>query len=272
MTVAQALQHARQLGLDRLDASLLLAHHLQRPREWLIAHPEDSIGSATLRAFECDCRRRADAVPLAYLTGRREFMGHELQVTPDVLVPRSETETLAAWAIERTHALQRPLGRVRVVDLGTGSGALALAIGAACPQAEVTAVDVSPEALEVARGNAQRLGLDVRLVHGDWWRAVGPMQFDLAVSNPPYVAEGDGHLEQLRHEPRQALVAGADGLHALRSIITGAVQHLRGWLLVEHGWNQAPAVQRLMQEAGLSAIETRADLAGHPRCTGGRFE
>jgi len=271
MTVEQALHHARQLGLDRLDASLLLAHHLRRTREWLIAHPHEGIDPPTLHAFERDCRRRADAVPLAYLTGRREFMGLELQVTPEVLVPRPESETLASWAIERINDLQRSVGRVRVVDLGAGSGALALAVRAACSQAEVTAVDVSAAALEVTRGNAQRLGLDVRLLRGDWWCAVGPMQFDLAVSNPPYVAEGDGHLEHLRHEPRQALVAGADGLDALRSIIAGAPQHLRGWLLVEHGWNQSLAVQQLMQGVGFSAIETRADLAGHARCTGGRL-
>ena len=272
MTVEAALRWARQLGLDRLDATLLLAHHLKRPREWLIAHAQDAVAAPVLHAFEQDCRRRADDVPLAYLTGRRAFMGLELLVTPEVLVPRPETETLANWAIERIKEVQHQADRVRVVDLGTGSGALAVAIAAACPRAEVSAVDVSRGALEVARGNAKRLGLDVRMLQGHWWHAVGTKQFDLAVSNPPYVAEGDKHLDSLRHEPREALVAGADGLAALRPIISGAAQHLRGWLLVEHGWNQAPAVQRLMRDAGFSAIETRADLSGHPRCTGGRVD
>jgi len=272
MSGDEALHWARQLGIDRLDATRLLAHHLQRPREWLIAHAQETVAAPVLQAFEGDCRRRADGVPLAYLTGRREFMGLELHVTPDVLVPRPETETLAAWAIERVTEMQRAAGRVHLVDLGTGSGALALAIAAACPRAEVTGVDASTRALEIARGNAQRLGLDLRLLQGDWWHAVDGLHFELAVSNPPYVAEGDAHLDGLRHEPREALVAGADGLGALRPIIDGAAQHLRGWLMVEHGWNQAAAVQGLMRAAGFSGIETRADLAGHPRCTAGRVD
>src|SRR5262249_10926236 len=151
-----------------------------RPREWLIAHSEEAVAAPTLHAFERDCRRRADAVPLAYLTGWREFMGLELQVTSDVLVPRPEAEALAAWAIERINEMPRSLGRVRVVDLGTGSGALALAIAAACPRAEVSAVDINPRALEVARSNAQRLGLGIRLLQGDWWHALDAMPFDLA--------------------------------------------------------------------------------------------
>lgn len=269
MNVEQALAAARSRGIARLDATLLLAHRLQRRREWLIAHPSAEVGQPALAAFDDDCHRRADGVPLAYLTGRREFMGLDLAVNPDVLVPRPETETLALWAIERLRALPAG-GRRRVIDLGTGSGALALAIAAACPQAEVTATDNSAAALAVARGNASRLSLPVQLAAGDWWRAAEGARFDLAVSNPPYVAEGDPHLPALRHEPRSALVAGRDGLDALARIVADAPRHLRGWLLLEHGFEQAGAVARLMSQAGLVDLQTRTDLAGLPRCTGGR--
>jgi release factor glutamine methyltransferase len=268
MTVEQALQRACGLGVDRLDAALLLAHHLGRSRAWVIAHARDPVDAERLAPFDADCRQRADDVPLAYLIGRREFMGLELRVTRDVLVPRPETETLALWAIELLQ--QRATARPRVIDLGTGSGALALAIAAACPQAQVTAIDCSAAALDVARSNAERLGLPLRLVQSDWWQALDGAVFDLAVANPPYVAEGDAHLRALRHEPQAALVAGADGLDALRQIFVGASGHVDGWLLVEHGWTQATAVQNLMRDTGFSAIQTRADLAGHARCAGGR--
>lgn len=269
MTVERALAAARALGLTRLDAALLLAHHLKCRREWLIAHPLEPIEAPAFEAFQADCRRRADGVPIAYLTGQREFMGLELLVNADVLVPRPETETLAQWAVERLGGLQ-PGTKPRVIDLGTGSGALALAIAAACPQAEVTATDCSAAALAVARANGQRLRLDVRFAEGDWWRAAGDRQFDLAVANPPYIAEGDPHLSALRHEPQHALVAGEAGLDALAGIIAAAPQHLSGWLLLEHGWNQASDVWRLLSGSGFTDIETRADLNGLSRCTGGR--
>jgi release factor glutamine methyltransferase len=269
MNVEQALATARALGLTRLDAALLLGHHLRHPREWLIAHPSAPIEAQTLEAFDADCRRRADGVPVAYLTGRREFMGLDLAVDPRVLVPRPETETLAQWAIERLRAAS-PGHRPRVIDLGTGSGALALAIAAACPHAEVTATDCSAAALVLAQANAQRLGLDVRFAEGDWWSAAGPGRFDLAVANPPYIAEGDPHLAALRHEPSRALVAGAAGLDSLARIIEAAPRHLSGWLLLEHGWNQADDVKRLMSQAGFREVETRADLNRLPRCAGGR--
>jgi release factor glutamine methyltransferase len=270
MNVEQALATARALGLAHLDASLLLAHHLQQRREWLIAHPQAEVGASALDAFGVDCRRRADGVPLAYLIGRREFMGLELRVTPDVLIPRPETETLAEWAIECVRSQPPGSSMPRVVDLGTGSGALALAIAAACPQADVTGTDRSTAALAVARANGQRLSLDIRLAEGDWWSAVGDAGFDLAVANPPYIAEGDPHLAALRYEPRHALVAGDGGLHELARIIAGARRHLSGWLLLEHGWNQANDVKRLMSLAGFSDLKTRADLNALPRCTGGR--
>ncbi len=270
MNVERALATARSLGLTRLDAALLLGHHLQRRREWLIAHPLAPVEAQALEAFSADCRRRADGVPVAYLTGRREFMGLDLMVTADVLVPRPETETLAQWAVERLQAM--PTGaRPEVIDLGTGSGALALAIAAACPRAQVTATDRSAAALAVARANGQRLGLQVQFAEGDWWSAAGPGCFDLAVANPPYIPQGDPHLAALRHEPPDALVAGVAGLDSLARIIDAAPRHLVGWLLVEHGWNQADDVKRLMSQAGFTEVETRADLNGLPRCTGGRI-
>jgi release factor glutamine methyltransferase len=268
MTVHGALERAHVLGIERLDSMLLLAHRLMCSREWLLAHPDATLDAAMQGAFEADCHRRADNVPLAYLTGQREFHGLALHVDSAVLVPRPDTETLADWAIEclgAWHSTARP----RVVDLGTGSGALALAIAAACPDADVTATDVSAEALTVASGNAQRHGLRVRFRHGDWWHAVAGERFDLAVSNPPYVAAGDPHLHALRHEPRQALVAGTDGLAALRRIVAGARDRLDGWLLLEHGWDQADAVHDLLAKAGFADIQTRRDLHGQQRCTGG---
>jgi len=268
MTVEQALAAAQRLGLDRLDAALLLAHRIQQRREWLIAHPDADVDPSAWAAYTADCQRRADGVPLAYLTRRREFMGLDLQVTSEVLVPRPETETLAQWAGERVRALPRAPAP-QVIDLGTGSGALALALAAACPWTDVTATDRSAGALAVARSNAQRLGFALRFCEGDWWAAVAGLRFDLAVANPPYIAEGDEHLAALRHEPRHALVAGSAGLDALRRIIDGAREHLSGWLLLEHGWQQADAVAQLLAQAGFVDIETRRDLNGLLRCTGG---
>jgi release factor glutamine methyltransferase len=186
------------------------------------------------------------------------------------LVPRPDTETLADWGIERLATLPMT-PRPRVVDLGSGSGAIALAIAAACPHADVTATDVSADALAVASGNAQRLGLGVHFRRGDWWHAVAGESFDLAVSNPPYVAADDPHLHALRHEPRQALVAADNGLAALRQIVSGARAHGVAWLLLEHGWTQADAVHDLLSQAGFTDIQTRRDLNGQARCTGGRL-
>jgi release factor glutamine methyltransferase len=271
MNVEQALGMARTQGLERLDAMVLLAQHLRCRREWLIAHPMAPINAEAWHAFGSDCRRRADGMPLAYLTGRREFMGLELHVNPDVLVPRPETETLAEWAIECVRTMPVDSSSPRVIDLGTGSGALALAIAAACPRADVTATDSSAGALAVAQGNAQRLGLTLRFAQGNWWSAVDDGGFDLAVANPPYVAPDDPHLASLHHEPRSALVAHEAGLGALAQVIAGAAGRVSGWLLVEHGWNQAEPVQRLMSQAGFSHIQTRADLNGQLRCTGARM-
>lgn len=265
-TLADALRSARALGLDRLDAQLLLAHVLQRPRAWLIAHDEDPLEPALAARFHALCLRRADAEPLAYLTGEREFHGLPLAVGPGVLVPRPETEHLVEWALERLAGLPCPT----VADLGTGSGAIALALARACPQAQVTAVERSPQALAIAQANGQRLGLAVQWRAGDWWQPLAGQRFDLVVSNPPYIAAADPHLPALRHEPLAALAAGADGLDDLRSIVSGAAAHLQpgGWLLVEHGHDQGGAVRALLAQQGLAHPQTRRDLAGLERCSG----
>jgi release factor glutamine methyltransferase len=266
VTVLQALQAARAQGLDRLDAQLLLAHVLQRPRAWLLAHDDDQLTPEQAACYRTLCTRRADAEPLAYLIGEREFHGLPLAVGPGVLVPRPETEHLVEWALERLAGLSRPI----VADLGTGSGAIALALARACPQAQVTAVERSPQALAIAQANGQRLGLAVHWRAGDWWQPLAGQRFDLVVSNPPYIAAADPHLPALRHEPLAALAAGADGLDDLRAIIAGASVHLRpgGWLLLEHGHDQGAAVRELLDQQGLAHPQTRRDLAGLERCSG----
>ena len=269
-SIAQALRQAQAAGLDRLDAQLLLGHLLQQNRAWLIAHDDQALPEAMAAAFEDGCRRIADGEPLAYVIGEQAFHGLRLRVTPAVLVPRPDTETLVDWALALLPTLARP--RPRVIDLGTGSGAIALAVAQAHPAADVSATDLSAEALAVARGNAQRLKLTITLAQGAWWQAVAAdARFDLVLCNPPYIAAGDAHLPALRHEPLLALSPGGDGLDAYRQIITGAPAHLApgGWLLFEHGWDQADAVADLLRQAGFSHIATRCDLAQRPRCTGG---
>jgi len=268
-TLAAALADARTAGLDRLDAQLLLAHVLQRPRSWLLAHDTDLLAPQDAAAFRAAVARRAAGEPLAYITGRKEFHGLSLQVDASVLVPRPDTETLVDWALEHLGAHEAST----VVDLGTGSGAIALALKHARPAAHVHAVDASAAALATARANAARLHLDLRFHHGDWWTAVGGQRFQLAVSNPPYIAEGDPHLAALQAEPVMALTSGADGLDAIRRIVADAPAHLEpgAWLLVEHGHDQADAVAMLLRNAGFDAVCSRQDLAGVNRCTGGRW-
>lgn len=270
MTLADALSQACARGLARLDAQLLLLHALGRTpheRAWLIAHDDAPLGTATAGRFDALCARRLAGEPLAYLTGRREFHGLALQVDARVLDPRADTETLVDWAL----ALLPPDAPRRVLDLGTGSGAIALAIAHARPRARVTATDASADALAVARANAQRLGLALDLRHGDWLAPVAGEVFDLIVGNPPYIAKGDPHLPALAHEPRGALVSGADGLDDIRRIVAAAPAHLRpgGWLLLEHGWDQAAAVRALLAGAGFTQVQSRRDLAGIERCSGG---
>ena len=271
MTVAQALEAAAALGLERLDAQLLLLHALGRSgtdRGWLLAHDTDDVAPERQAAFQALCERRACGEPLAYIVGHKEFHGLDLVVDRRVLVPRPDTETLVDWAIE----LAEPLDAPRVLDLGTGSGAVALAIKRTCPRASVHATDVSRDALEVARSNAKRLGLGMEFGQADWLAGV-PGRWDLVVSNPPYVREGDPHLPALRHEPAGALASGADGLDAIRAIVAQAPPRLAtgGWLLLEHGYDQARAVRDLLTQAGFAYVASRRDLAGIERVTGGRW-
>lgn len=266
MTIAEALRQARAAGVERLDAQWLLEHLLQRRRSWLLAHDEEALTPEAAAAWPALLARRAAGEPLAYVVGEREFCGLKLTVSPAVLVPRPETEGLVRWALELAPTL--PPGPL--ADLGTGSGAIAVALQQALPLAEVWATDASAAALDMARGNAARHGLTVRFAEGSWWQALPGQRFALVVSNPPYIAEGDAHLAALRHEPQQALTSGADGLDAIRELAAGASEHLLpgGWLLLEHGHDQADAIAALLGRHGYKAIETRADLAGLPRCTG----
>ena len=270
LTVRRALA---QCGLVPLEAQVLLAHVLERDRAWLAAHATDVVARAALDRFFELAKRRRDGEPVAYLTGRREFWGLDLRINPAVLIPRPETETLVQAALTRL-----PADRAgRILDLGTGSGAIALALAHERPDAEILAVDVSPAALDVAQANAQRLGLaHVRFAAADWYAGVpsGAAPFDLIAANPPYVAQGDPHLREgdLRFEPPAALASGADGLAALRVIVGGARHHLApgGWLLVEHGHDQAEAVRGLFRDAGFDPLAAWRDLAGIVRVAGGR--
>jgi release factor glutamine methyltransferase len=275
VTVAQALAAAQSAGLERLDAQLLLGHLLGQPRSWLIAHDGDTLAPGQADAYAALCARRAAGEPFAYLVGEREFHGLSLQVSPAVLVPRPDTEALVDWALELLGGAAALGGRLapEVVDLGTGSGAIALAVKHRHPAARVSAVDLSEAALAVARGNAHRLGLAVEFHAGSWWQPLPGRRFDLVLSNPPYIAGGDPHLAALAHEPALALTPGGDGLDAIRHIVAGAPAHLvpGGWLLLEHGYDQAEAVAALLRAAGFNGVATRRDLAGQPRCTGGRW-
>ena len=271
LTLAQSLKRAQTLGLARIDAQLLHLHALGRSphdRAWLLAHDSDALPAEVQERLESWLQRRLAGEPIAYITGRKEFFGLSLQVDARVLDPRPDTETLVDWALTLLPADQA----LRVLDLGTGSGAVALAIQHERPNCQVPAVDASANALAVASANAQRLALPVRFVQSDWMANVsGP--FDLIVSNPPYVAEGDPHLAALTHEPLQALTSGADGLDDIRQIIAQAPSRLApgGWLLLEHGWDQAAAVQDLLRHAGWVQVQSRQDLAGTERCTGGQL-
>ncbi|MBK8073306.1 MAG: peptide chain release factor N(5)-glutamine methyltransferase [Ramlibacter sp.] len=249
----------------------LLLCAMGRPRgdrAWLLAHGDGAVPAEASARFQELVQRLRDGEPMAYLIGSQDFYGLELQVDARVLVPRPDTETLVDWVLE----VLPPTASADVLDLGTGSGAIALAIRHQRGRASVTAVDRSPEALDVARANAQRLGLDVRFLQGDWLEGVSD-HYDLIVSNPPYVAQDDAHLPALRHEPEQALVAGQDGLDDLRRIASGAGARLRpgGWLLLEHGWHQAGAVRELLASQGYEGVSSRKDLAGIERCTGGQW-
>ena len=271
-TVAQAAAWAQTLGLPRLDAQVLLLHALGRAphdRAWLLAHGDDTLDVATHTAFAAHTQRRLNTEPVAYITGQKEFFGLTLQVDPRVLDPRADTETLVEWALSCLADVPSP----QVVDLGTGSGAIALALKHTRADATVLAVDASADALAVAIANAERLGLTVGFHHGSWLAPLASHTFDAIVSNPPYVAKDDAHLAALKHEPLSALTSGPDGLDDIRSIVRQASQHLKpgGWLLLEHGHDQAHAVQTLLGNQGFVDVQSRPDLAGILRCTGGQW-
>jgi release factor glutamine methyltransferase len=251
-----------------LDAEVLVAHVLGTRRAALAADPARLLAPQEALALESLARRRLAGEPVAYLTGRREFWSLELEVTPDVLVPRPETEFVVERALAAIASRERPA----VLDLGTGSGAIAAAIAHERPDAQVTATDASAAALAVASRNAARLGLrNLRLLEGSWFGPLGGSRFDAIASNPPYVATGDPALAALAHEPREALAAGPDGLDALTAICAGALAHLApgGILVLEHGARQAAAVRGLLAAAGFAGIATRSDLAGLERVTDG---
>ncbi len=274
LTVAQLLAHAAQ-RLDttsaRLDAEVLLAHALDRPRSHLYAWPDRVPGHGQRARFDALLARRISGEPVAYLTGQREFWSLPLTVTRDTLIPRPETETLVARALS---AIPGDSG-IDIADLGTGSGAIALAIARERPDARILATDRCSAALAVARANAQRLGIDnVDFVTGDWCEALGKRLFDLVVSNPPYIAEQDHHLAggDVRFEPRAALASGSDGMTALTAIARCARHHLRsgGWLMLEHGYDQQAALTRLLRALGYRDIADYPDDAGLSRVICGR--
>ncbi len=270
-TVSELLRLADDLPGDnpRRDGEILLGHCLGQPRSWLYTWPERDVEAGQAHSFEALLQARREGQPVAYLTGTRDFWTLELAVNEHTLIPRPETETLVQWALE----LDLP-EIASVVDLGTGSGAIALALAVERPGWQVCAVDSSDEALDVAENNARHNGLQrVRFVHSDWFDALGGECYHLIVSNPPYVDAADPHLCQgdLRFEPRSALVAEAEGLADFTAIVAGATGHLlpQAWLLLEHGCEQGPAVRDLLEEAGFREVSTRRDLAGLERITGG---
>lgn len=287
-TVRALLQDATQRLAStspspRIDADCLLQQALQKDRSWLRLHETEAVDASDSARFEAMLRRRERGEPVAYITGMRGFWSLDLEVGPATLIPRADTEVLVEWALEllapestaRGPGLLAPDAGARVLDLGTGSGAIALALKKERPACAVMALDASKDALAVARGNGARLGLAVEFVESDWWAALAGRRFDLVVANPPYIAEGDPHLVagDLRFEPTGALVAAEAGLRDLRRIIDGAPAHLApgGWLLLEHGYEQGEAVRALLRAQGFADVATRRDLGGQERISGGRW-
>jgi len=267
-TVRAALEES-EAAIGRVDARVLACHVLAAGRAWLAANPMHVLTETQDARLDALVAQRALGYPVAYLTGTREFYGRDFAVGPAVLIPRPETETLVAAALERL-----PPGG-SVLDLGTGSGAIAVTLACERPDARVHATERSEEALALARSNAESHGARVEFALGDWYAPVAGLAFDLVVANPPYVAAGDHHLAEgdLRFEPRAALADGsADGLASIRAIVAGAPGHLKsgGWILMEHGYDQAAACRDLLADAGFDALLSLADLAGIPRVAGGR--
>ena len=263
----------RAYGTDHRDAELLLLHCLgKNERSWLIAHDHDELPTDVIKTFSSLSDERLTGTPLAYLLGHREFWSLKLKVTRDVLIPRPETELLVEWAVE----LASHYDLQSMLDLGTGSGAIALAVKHDLPHLTVTASDVSGSALRVALENAEDLGLPVEFVESSWFGALAHRRWALIASNPPYVAADDDHLKDgdLRFEPSTALTDGGDGLSSIREIASNAPNHLEagGWLLIEHGYDQAADVRSILELNGFSKVSLRHDLAGRPRVTGGCWQ
>jgi release factor glutamine methyltransferase len=270
LTILQALATAQTLGLDRLDAQLLLLYALAKPaaeRAWLLAHDADELPAAEADVFRSVSLRRAAGEPLAYIVGYKEFFGLRFSVDARVLVPRPDTETLVQWALEVLKNVAAPA----VLDLGTGSGAVAVALAHSL-SCTVTATDFNEDALAVATHNARQVGTDVQFINSHWFEKVSG-HYHLIVSNPPYIANADPHLAALTHEPLSALAAGSDGLSDIRQIVQQAPKHLHlgGWLLLEHGYDQASAVCELLHQRGFKLVQGRMDLAGIVRCSGGQW-
>ena len=276
-TLDDLIQHSQ---LPRAEARRLLASLTGQPLTWFMAHGDDPTDPNTATRFQALAERRRAGEPLAYLLGQQEFYGRPFAVSPAVLIPRADTETLVETALEQLLLLrqQRRTVPLSLLELGTGSGIIAITLALEAPDTEVHAVERSAEALVVAQQNAKTLGADRIHWHaGSWWQALAsPRRFDLIVSNPPYIAANDHHLQQgdLRFEPPQALAAGPDGLDDLRIIISSAPAHLNpgSWLLLEHGYDQEAPVQALLRDAGFADVFTRRDLAGQPRVSGGRWQ
>ena len=271
ITLRQALASAQTLGLDRLDAQLLLLHALGKPeaeRAWLLAHDADELPQAVADVFRGLSLRRVAGEPLAYIVGYKEFFGLRFAVDARVLVPRPDTETLVQWALDVLGKVAKP----ETLDLGTGSGAVAIAIAHSL-KCGVTATDFSADALAVASQNARQLDASVAFIHSNWFETVSG-HYHAIVSNPPYIANADQHLSALTNEPLSALTAGTDGLDDIRQIIDNAPDHLRpgGWLLLEHGYDQAAKVCELLTQRGFTQVGSRDDLAGIARCSGGQWD
>lgn len=274
MTIIASLLRSAQLPdspTERLDAELLLAAAIGKPRSYLHTWPERIVSSEAAQTFADYLARRRDGEPVAYILGQQGFWKLDLEVAPHTLIPRPDTELLVEAALELV-----PASPARVLDLGTGTGAIALALASECPAWQVTAVDRIDEAVALAERNRQRLRLEnVQVRASHWFDGLDGLHFDLILSNPPYIAAEDPHLVagDVRFEPSSALVAGSDGLDDLRTIIAQAPGYLLpcGWLLLEHGYDQAEAVRSLLAEHGFVEVASRRDLGGHERISLGRL-
>lgn len=262
---AQIAFGAAQIG--RFEAMLLLGHAIGRTREFLIAHDDETLDEESILRYHMLITLRSASTPIPYITGRQEFFGRYFEVNDAVLIPRPDTEVLVEQAL-----LVAP-AKPRILDLGTGSGCIAITLALEIPGAEVTATDASAAALATAERNARALGASVRFREGFWWDAVPQKDmFEVVVSNPPYIRPDDEHLANLGNEPLGALTDGIDGLQCLRDIVAGAMAHLKkgGWLLLEHGYDQGEDVRNLLLSAGFAAVHTKKDYGGNDRVTFGR--